>query len=120
MATQTGYPANELGAYSAELVGACTRFVGVGVLSGAEMSGGGAASMAAPAGRSSSSGSNTATQTSSVWSGVTAGTTSTTATASSAKNGANEGLEGCGRLLGAVVAISCIFAPLYYQLGYAY
>ena len=50
------------------------------------------ASTAAPAGRSSSSGSSAATRTSGAWSGATAGTASATAIASSAKSGGHKGV----------------------------
>lgn len=106
MATQTTYSTSELSAYSAIVVGACTKFVDAGVLSSA-----GAAATAAP-GASSSSSSSTATMASSASSGSQAGTTSPTTTASSAKSGANKGSEGCGILLGAFLAVSCVLASL--------
>lgn len=110
MASQTSYNTSELNAYSAVVVGACTKFVDAGVLSSAGASSGGRAATAAPAGIGSPSGSSTATKTSSASLGATAGTKSPTATASSAKSGANKGLKGCGILLGAVLAVSCIFS----------
>ncbi|KAF6229987.1 hypothetical protein HO133_004325 [Letharia lupina] len=112
MASQTGYPTSELSAYSATVVGACTKLVDAGVLSSAGVSSAGAAATAAPAASGSPSGSSTAAKTSSASSGANTGTTSPTATASSAKSGANKGSQGRGTLFGAILAVSCIFASL--------
>ena len=110
MASQTSYPTSELSAYSATVVGACTKLVDAGVLSSAGVSSAGAAATAAPAASGSPSGSSTAAKTSSASSGANTGTTSPTTTASSAKSGANKGSEGRGILFGAILAVSCIFA----------
>ena len=112
LASQTVYSSSVLSAYSANVVGACTKFVDAGVLSSAGVSTGGAAATPAPARGGSSSSSSLATKTSSASSGAKAGTTSPTATASTEKSGANKELQGCGILLGAVLAASCIFASL--------
>lgn len=110
IATQTTYPASELSAYSADIVGACTKFVDAGVLSEAGVSSGGAAATAAPAGTASSSGSAMATETGSTSSTASEGTASSTSPTASAKSGANKALEGCGILIGAILGVSCIFA----------
>ena len=112
MASQTSISSSELSAYSAQVVGACTKFVNAGVLSSAGVNTGEAVVTAALTGVASSSSSSTATPPSSALSGAKAGTTSPTATASTAKNGANKRSEGCGILLGAVLGASCILASL--------
>ncbi len=111
MASQTSISSSELSAYSAQVVGACTKFVDAGVLSSAGVSTGGAAATTSPTGGASSSSSSTATP-SSASSGAKAGTTSPTATASTAKSGANKRSKGSGILLGVVLAASCILASL--------
>lgn len=112
MATQTSIPSSELSAYSADVVGACTKFVDAGVLSSAGVSRGIAAATPAPAGSGSSSSSSTATQTSSASSGANAGTPSPTVTKGTSKSGANKGVQGCGILLSAVLSVSCMLASL--------
>ena len=108
MATQTTYSTSVLSAYSADVVGACTKFVDAGVLSSAGVSSGGAAATAAPA----PAGSRSSSSSSSASSGSKAGTTSPTTTVSTAKSGANVGLKVCGTLLAVVQAVSCIFMSL--------
>lgn len=112
MGSQTSVSTSELSAYSANVVGACTKFVDAGVLSSAGVSSGGAAPTAAPAGSGSSTSSSTPTATSSASSGAQAGTPSPSATKSSAKSGASKRLGGCAVLLGAILAISCMVASL--------
>ena len=109
MASQTSVSSSELSAYSADVVGACTKFVDAGVLSsaGVRSSGGGAAATPAPGS------SSTATHTSSASSGVSAGTPSPTVTkGGSSKSGADKGVPGWGGLFGAILAVSWIFASL--------
>ena len=115
LATQTSVSSSVLSAYSADVVGACTKFVDAGVLSSAGVNssggggGGGAIATPAPAGSGSSSSSSTATQTSG---GANPGQPSPTVTKGTSKSGANEGVRGCGMLLAAVLAVSCMFASL--------
>ena len=112
---------NSVPAYSADVVGASTKFVDAGVWSSAAgvSSGGGRGggegvpATPAPAGSGSSSSSSTATQTGGALSGAKAGTPSPSVTKGTSKSRANEGLRGCGILLAAaVLAMSCMFASL--------
>lgn len=115
MATQTSYPASELSVYSADVVGACTKFVDAGVLSKWGVSKGGAVATAAPAGSASPSSSSTATETiiaSPEPTEATTSPTSSTVFVSSGESGATMSSEGCGILLGAVLGVSCLFASL--------
>ena len=113
MATQTSVSSSELSAYSADVVGACTKFVDAGVLSSAGVSSGGgeggASATPAPAGSGFSSSSSTAIQTSGASSGASGGTPSPTVTKGTSKSGVDKGVQGCGILLAAVLAVSCMF-----------
>lgn len=117
MATQIGYLASELGAYLAEVVvGTCTKSVDARVLSsaGSEQWRSGLPRLRRPGGAHPVA---RARRLGRAVPGLAQrrGRLLRRRLRRVRRVEATRGLEGCGRLFGAVLAVSRIFAPLYYQ-----